>query len=292
NKTALVTGANSGIGYATAEGLAAKNAIVHMICRNEERGRAAQSQIIEATGCEPDNVQLHVVDCSSPSAINSYMPQLLDAIPKLDILVNNAFVMPSEYSKNDEGNELCLATMLGSSYLLTTLLLEAIGGGAGDRPAGCVINVSSGGMYTVKARPHNLNSRGFRYDPVVVYALAKRVQVHLTETMAAAAAARPAAGPGVKFLCMHPGWVDTPGLRASMPDFYEKEKGNLRTAAEGADTILWLAHQNGLAGGAAPLRSGGFYFDQRERRQHYRLARTALSRAQEAALWRGVQELC
>jgi dehydrogenase/reductase SDR family protein 12 len=55
---------------------------------------------------------------------------------------------------------------------------------------------------------------------------------------------------------MHPGWADTPSVREAMPEFYEKMKDKLKTAEEGADTILYLS--------MAPLpslQSGGFYFD-------------------------------
>lgn len=65
------------------------------------------------------------------------------------------------------------------------------------------------------------------------YALTKRVQVLLTERWASLERR-------VCFNSMHPGWVDTPGLKVGMPNFREKQKDSLRSVEQGADTIVWL----------------------------------------------------
>ena len=67
---------------------------------------------------------------------------------------------------------------------------------------------------------------------------------------------------------MHPGWVATPGLSASLPGFDKVTKPLLRDAAGGADTIVWLAGSPSLEG-----QTGGFWHDRRRRPEH-RLART------------------
>mmetsp|Transcript_970 Transcript_970/g.1214 ORF Transcript_970/g.1214 Transcript_970/m.1214 type:complete len:327 (+) Transcript_970:93-1073(+) len=273
-KTACVTGANAGIGYATALSFASSNATVHMICRNEQRGLEAQQRIVEDTG--NDNVFLHVVDISSNTEVNNFAPIFIEQCPKLDILINNAMVMPQEYSESADGNELCLATMLGGSYLLTSLLIPQML----KSSSACVINVTSGGMYTVKARVDDLNCRNLKYDPVLVYAFTKRAQVHVSEILA-----KKLAETSIKVHSMHPGWVSTPGLQTSMPDFYEKNKGNLRTAEEGTDTILWLANHS------EELETGRFWFDRKIRKTHYRFARTHLSTEQIERLWENIQTL-
>jgi hypothetical protein len=77
---------------------------------------------------------------------------------------------------------------------------------------------------------------------------------------------------------MHPGWADTPAVRSSLPRFRAVMQGRLRTPAEGADTVLWLA-----ASDAASGRSGRFWFDRAERSPHL-LPWTRESKADRAAL--------
>jgi hypothetical protein len=78
---------------------------------------------------------------------------------------------------------------------------------------------------------------------------------------------------------MHPGWVDTPGLRASLPGFHRASRVVLRTPAEGADTIVWL--------GAAdePAHSSGDFWHDRKRRPTHVLRRTRESAADRERLW-------
>jgi len=92
-------------------------------------------------------------------------------------------------------------------------------------------------------------------------------------------------GLGITAHAMHPGWVDTPGIEASLPRFHKLLGPVLRTPAEGADTIVWL--------GAAeePLRRPGrFWHDRRERPTH-RLPGTATSSEDAARLWEACERL-
>jgi dehydrogenase/reductase SDR family protein 12 len=96
------------------------------------------------------------------------------------------------------------------------------------------------------------------FDGPTAYARTKRAQIILTELWA-----ERLQDTGLVVHAMHPGWVDTPGLKSSLPRFYGLTKPLLRTPQEGADTILWL--------GAAPepaRSSGGFWHDRRERPTH------------------------
>lgn len=78
---------------------------------------------------------------------------------------------------------------------------------------------------------------------------------------------------------MHPGWADTPGIERSLPRFHRVMRPLLRTPAEGADTIVWLAsaQQPGLS-------SGGFWHDRRMRSTH-RVPWTRETEADRRALW-------
>jgi NAD(P)-dependent dehydrogenase (short-subunit alcohol dehydrogenase family) len=92
------------------------------------------------------------------------------------------------------------------------------------------------------------------YNGPVAYARAKRAQVVLAEAWS-----RIFAPAGVRSYAMHPGWVDTPGLASGLPRFRKLWGPLLRTAAEGADTVVWLA--------SAPpgIGTSGFFFDRRLR---------------------------
>ena len=96
-------------------------------------------------------------------------------------------------------------------------------------------------MYTQRFDLDRLEMGPSDYDGVVAYARAKRAQVVLADAWAHRFAAA-----GVASFAMHPGWVDTPGLEAGLPRFRSAVAALLRTPAQGADTVVWLA-----AGGPA-----------------------------------------
>jgi hypothetical protein len=78
---------------------------------------------------------------------------------------------------------------------------------------------------------------------------------------------------------MHPGWANTPGVRTSIPTFHRLAKGALRTPEQGADTIIWLAVAESVAG-----TTGRFWFDRRERGTHL-LPGTESSALDRQRLW-------
>jgi hypothetical protein len=78
---------------------------------------------------------------------------------------------------------------------------------------------------------------------------------------------------------MHPGWSATPGVRTSLPRFFELLRARLRTPEQGADTIVWLAVSAEVEG-----QSGGFWFD-RERKRTHLLPLTRETATERAKLW-------
>jgi NAD(P)-dependent dehydrogenase (short-subunit alcohol dehydrogenase family) len=105
------------------------------------------------------------------------------------------------------------------------------------------------------------------YDGTIAYARAKRAQVTLAELWA-----KRLAGDRIVVHAMHPGWADTPGLARSLPTFRRLVGPLLRSPADGADTLAWLAADEG-----APLeQTGRFWLDRRPRPLH-RLASTRRS---------------
>ena len=142
------------------------------------------------------------------------------------------------------------------------------------------MTVSSGGMYTGRIRVDDLQTERLEFDGAAVYARTKRAQVILTEMLG-----ERLVGTGVVVHAMHPGWADTPGVQTSLPRFHTVTGPFLRSAEQGADTIVWL--------GAAdePARStGGFWHDRRVRPTH-RMPSTHETPEDRRALWDACERL-
>ena len=266
----LLTGGTSGIGRAAAEQLARARATLVLLARDPERTRATAEAITAASG--NDRVSALHTDMGDPDAVRSAAEQLLRTHARLDVLIHNAGAVHSARRVAPGGLEATVASQVVGPFLLTALLAGLLARSAPAR----VLTMSSGGMYLAPLRvPPELAPE--RYDGPRQYALAKRAQVVLNELWAERLA--PAA---VACHALHPGWVDTPGVREGLPRFARLLRPLLRSPAEGADGLVWLA----AADGAALGPSGGFWLDRRRRGVH-RLPSTRRSDSAEArrALW-------
>jgi dehydrogenase/reductase SDR family protein 12 len=250
-RSVLVTGATSGLGLAAAKGFAKLGASVHVLARDPGRGERARAAIDEAG---PGPAALHVADLASLDSVRAFADGFVAAGHDLHVLVNNAGALIGERRLSPDGIELTFATDVLGPFLLTNLLLARLRDCAPAR----LVNVSSGGMYTQRLDVDDLQFERRDYDGPDAYAAAKRALVILTELWA-----ERLAGTGVVAHSMHPGWAATPGVETSLPRFNRVMGPLLRTAEEGADTIVWL----GAA--AEPARSsGGFWHDRRCRPTH------------------------
>jgi NAD(P)-dependent dehydrogenase (short-subunit alcohol dehydrogenase family) len=266
-RRALVTGANSGIGFETALGLADLGAEVVLLCRSEERGEKAAEAIRERTGSR--RVSVERLDVSDLTDVREVGGRL--AAGPVDILVHNAGVLPDVRTETKDGLDLTFATHVAGPHLLTQLLRPALERSDDAR----VVWVSSGGMYTRRLNVEDPQWVERDYDGVLAYAETKRAQVVLARLWA-----EELEGTSVGVYAMHPGWADTPSVASSLPTFRRVMQSLLRTPAEGADTVVWLA--------AAPkdrLESGRFYFDRAPRSPHY-LPGTRESDDAPQTLWR------
>jgi NAD(P)-dependent dehydrogenase (short-subunit alcohol dehydrogenase family) len=190
----------------------------------------------------------------------------------LDVLVNNAGVMPQERTQSADGHELMFATHVLAPFALTALLRDLLVRSAPAR----VINISSGGMYSQSLPAGDLQSEQASYRPKRLYARTKREQVVITEHWA-----QELAGTGVVVHAMHPGWVDTEGLQNWMPGFRKVTRLIIRDPDQGADSIVWLgAAQQPL------LSTGKFWMDRRIRPTHYWLGAGEDSPEARNELWR------
>jgi NAD(P)-dependent dehydrogenase (short-subunit alcohol dehydrogenase family) len=187
----------------------------------------------------------------------------------VDVLVHNAGMLADDREETAQGHELTLATHVLGPLLLTCLLRPKLAAAGGAR----VVWVSSGGMYAQSLDLEGFVSESERdFDGVAAYAQAKRMQVVLAEVLA-----RQLAPDRIAVNAMHPGWAETPAVKSSLPRFYAVTQRILRTPAEGADTVLWLAARDAARG-----KTGKFWFDRAARRTHF-LRRTRETAAERAA---------
>lgn len=223
-KVCVVTGANSGIGKATAQGLAAAGATVVMVCRDRARGAVAEQEIRVATGNTA--VELWQADLASLADIRRLATELLAAHPVIHVLINNAGVMVERRQMSADGFELQFAVNHLAPFLLTRLLEPALAAGAPSR----VVNVSS--------RVHSMGHIDFddlqstrKYKMFAAYGRSKLACVMATYDLAERWQAL-----GITVNCLHPGVIDT--NLGGMPGFIKKL---LPKADKGARTSLYLA---------------------------------------------------
>jgi NAD(P)-dependent dehydrogenase (short-subunit alcohol dehydrogenase family) len=136
-KIILLTGANSGIGKAAAEGLAAQGAHVVMLCRDTQRGEEARADILKRT--RSSTVDLMVAELASQASIHQFTRDFTQRYPRLDVLINNAGVNTSEQSHTVEGVDLIFGVNHLAHFLLTQLLMDSLRAS----PAGRIINIAS-----------------------------------------------------------------------------------------------------------------------------------------------------
>ena len=182
--------------------------------------RRIESRLPRARGA----IELELCDLSDLTEVRRFAEGFQARNERLDLLVNNAGVLPPERTHTADGVELTFATNVLGPFLLTSLLLPVLLAGASSR----VITVSSGGMYTARLDAEDPQLERRSYDGPRFYAHAKRAQVALNHVWAEQFPAE-----RIAFHAMHPGWVDTPGLRSSLPRFRQLMRPLLRDASPG-----------------------------------------------------------
>jgi NAD(P)-dependent dehydrogenase (short-subunit alcohol dehydrogenase family) len=149
-RTAVITGANTGLGYQTATALAAKGAHVVLAVRNLDKGRDAADRITAAT--PGASVALQELDLTSLDSVRTAADELRDANDTIDLLINNAGVMMTPKSTTKDGFELQFGTNHLGHFALTGLLLDRVLAAPGSR------------VVTVSSVVHRFARNGIRFD--------------------------------------------------------------------------------------------------------------------------------
>jgi len=273
-RVAIVTGASSGIGRAAALELARLGATVWLVGRDPSRTEAAAREARDLGAGAP--VTPVVLDVTDAVAVQGLAARVTAAHERLDVLVHAAGALYPTYRSTPDGGELTVATAVLAPFRLTWLLSPLLRR-SGDAN---IVTVSSGGMYTQGFDLGRLEMPPDHYRGTTAYARAKRAQVVLSHEWARRW------GPyGVASYASHPGWVDTPGVASGLPAF-ARLGPLLRTPAEGADTVVWLAAGAARRPGVSGPLTEGFFHDRHRRGEHH-LPWTARGRtgAEGRALW-------
>src|SRR3954447_3646999 len=272
-KNVLVTGGTGGIGKATAIGLATLGARVGITGRDRVRAEAAAADIRAASGISA--VDVFIADLSSQAQVRFLAGEVLDAYPRLDVLVNNVGGFWAHRHVTADGLEHTFALNHLAPFLLTHLLLDRLKASA---PAP-VVTVSSGAHATGRIDFDDLQSAA-TYSGQHAYNASKLANVMFTYELA-----RRLNGTGVTATVLHPGVVNThfgaedqAGIKVILPLM----RPFMKSPAAGAATTIYLASAAEIAG-----VTGRYFVGRRPKPS----SRASYDTAAAARLWRVSAEL-
>jgi len=229
NRVWIVTGANSGIGKATALGLARLGGTVVMACRSPTRGEAARAEIVRESG--NPHVAVMIVDLASEASVRAFAEEFTRTYPRLDVLINNAGVYTSHREMTEDGLERQFEVNYLSEFLLTHLLLDPLKRSAPSR----IVNVSSSAHEGGTIRFDDLQGEQ-RYGGFRAYNQSKLAQVLFTRELATRLV-----GSGVTVNACHPGVIRTNlGMGGASP-IVRFVRMFFKGPEKGAETPIFLA---------------------------------------------------
>ena len=239
----LITGATSGIGFATAKALAGAGARVVIVSRDAQRGEIARAAISRETGSS----QLDVMqaDLASLDSIRALAQRFQATHGSLDVLINNAGVFEPHRRLSADGIEMTFAVNVVAPFLLTELLLERLRQSAPSR----IVNVCSAMHASASLEIDDLQFEGRRYGMTRAYGQSKLALLMVTKELA-----RRLRGTEVTVNAVHPGFVASNLGRLGGPVgmSWRLMKPLMISPEEGAKTSVYLAlspEVDGVSGG-------------------------------------------
>jgi retinol dehydrogenase 12 len=241
-RTFLVTGANTGIGRATAVGLAARGGRVHLACRSEDKARPVIDQIAAGGGPSAGFVPLDLADLDS---VRASAAAFLGSGERLDVLIDNAGV-GGQRGTTAQGFELTFGVNHLGHFLFTTLLLDHLRGG--ERPR--VVVVASDEHFKAKGIDFEaLRRPTSTYTGLPEYAVSKLCNVLFAQELA-----RRLEGSGVSSYALHPGVIASDIYRRLPRPLEALAKLFMKSPTEGARTSMYCATDPAVA-----TESGRYY---------------------------------
>lgn len=234
DKVAIVTGANTGIGFEIARGLLAQGATVVLGCRDLKKGEAARLQLVADTGNQ--NAVLMQVDLANLSRLRNFITKFEAKFQRLDLLVHNAGLWPRTRRKTEDGFEMTFGVNHLGPFFLTQALRPMLEKSAPAR----VVVLTSSMHFDAAIDFEDLQFKVRRFHGGTAYGQSKLANVLFTLGLA-----RRLEGKGVTVNAVHPGVVATE-LSREAPENARSTKGKL-TAKEGAVGPLHLAASPDLA---------------------------------------------
>lgn len=251
SKIVVITGANAGIGFATALGLAKQGATIVLICRSAERGQAALKAVAEVSAATP---KLFLAGLSSQEEIRELSARLHEQLPRIDVLINNVGAAFAKKEFTVDGIERTFALNHLAPFLLTNLVLDLIR----QAPAGRIVNLTAGIPVSRKGFLDNLQGEK-NYSQFAAYRSSKVGNILFTYELA-----RRLEGTGITVNCVHPGPVKT--------EFTQKAGGFLRKMSR----ILRLIMKSPELGARGPIYlatapevaaiTGGYFVHSKQKR--------------------------
>lgn len=231
-KTAIVTGANSGMGKVTAQYLMQNNFEVILVCRNQQKG---DETIMRFKQLNPDaKLHLYIADLSSVLAVNNLANQIVQGFSKIDLLVNNAGSYIADRKESIDGYELTLATNHLSYFQLTILLMPLLKAATTAR----IVNVASDAHKMGKFNIGDINLTK-SFSGILAYGNSKMYNIMFSVSLA-----QKLKDTNITVNAMHPGGVATNfwyGMKGIVGMFFQFASKFMRTPEKGAETIIWLS---------------------------------------------------
>lgn len=207
-KMAIVTGANTGLGFETALGLAKVGATVILACRNLEKAEAAKAEILAQV---PDaKLEVMPLDLGSLSSVREFAASYKDKYSQLDLLINNAGIMFPPYSKTEDGFESQIGVNHLGHFLLTALLIDLMPDNSDAR----IVSLSSNAHKFGKINFEDLQSEQ-KYSSTAAYGQSKLACLMFADELNRKLKA---SGKNILSVAAHPGVAQTE-LARHMPGF-------------------------------------------------------------------------
>jgi len=251
-KSAVVTGASSGLGIETCRVLAGAGATVIMVARDEDKLKEVREELLRHN----PGADLHIqrMDLADLDSVRSASTEILLYHSEIQLLINNAGVMACPLMRTAQGFEMQFGTNHLGHFLFTGLLAPALIEGAPGR----VVNLSSGGHKFGAFKFADPNYETREYDKWQAYGESKTANILFTVGLDERSRER-----GLRAFAVHPGVIMTNLSRHMQEADYEAlmarapagQPLEFKTVEQGAATTVWAATSPDLAG------RGGIYLE-------------------------------